>query len=71
MNYTLGRDHQSHATNGNKYRQTDTKDRRGHLKHIDGDGDDNIKQVPQSQAANQDIGSIPHTLVLIYDPEQR
>lgn len=43
----------------------------GYLEHIDGDGDDDIKQVPQCQAANQDVGSVPHTLVLVYDPEQR
>lgn len=42
-----------------------------YLKHVDRDGDDDIKQVSQSQAANQDIGSVPHALVLVYDPEQR
>lgn len=42
-----------------------------YLKHIDWDGNDNIEQVSQSQAANQDIGPVPHALVLVYDPEQR
>lgn len=47
------------------------KDVCGYLKHIYGDGNDDIKQVSECQAANQDIGSIPHTLVLVYDPEER
>lgn len=49
----------------------DTQKKGVYLKHIDWDGNDNIKQVSQSQAANQDIGSVPHALVLVYDPEQR
>lgn len=60
------RAHQSEET-----LETDRQDECGYLEHIDGDGDDNIKQVPQCQTANQDIGSIPHALVLIYDPKQR
>lgn len=42
-----------------------------YLVHIDGDGDDDIKQVSQCQAANQHIGSIPHAFVPVYYPEQR
>lgn len=53
---------------GHQSEETDTQDERSYLEHIDGDGDDNIKQVPQCQAPYQDIGSIPHALVLIYDP---
>lgn len=42
-----------------------------YLVHVDGDGDDNVKQVPECQAANQDVWPVPHTLVLVYDPQQR
>lgn len=58
-------------TNRGNTRHTDTKDKCGHLEHIDRDGDDDIKQIPQSQAADQHVGSVPHAFVLVYDPEQR
>lgn len=44
--------------------------KRAYLKDVDGDVADDVEKVPQGQAANQDVGPIPHTLVLVYDPQQ-
>lgn len=42
-----------------------------HLVHVDGNGDDDVEQVTKSQAANQDVGPVPHALVLVDYSEQR
>lgn len=42
-----------------------------YLVDVDGDVDDNMQQVSQSQAGDQDIGSITHALVLVDDSQQR
>lgn len=42
-----------------------------YLVDVDGDIDDNMQQVSQSQAGDQDIGSITHALVLVDDSQQR
>lgn len=44
---------------------------KAHLVHIDGNGDDDVEQVTKSQAPNQDVGSVPHALVLVDYSEQR
>lgn len=47
-----------------------SKLKEAYLKDVDGDVADDVEKVPQGQAANQDVGPIPHTLVLVYDPQQ-
>lgn len=42
-----------------------------HLVDVDGDVDDDMKKVAQGQAGDEDVGAIPHTLVLVDDPQQR
>lgn len=42
-----------------------------YLVDTDGDVDDDVQQVSQSQAGNQDIGTISHALVLVDDSQQR
>lgn len=41
-----------------------------HLVNVDGDSDDDVQQVTECQAADQNVGSIAHALVLVDDPQQ-
>lgn len=40
-----------------------------HLVDVDGDSDDDVQQVTERQAADQDVWSIAHALVLVDDPQ--
>lgn len=42
-----------------------------HLVDVDGDVDDDVEQVAQSQAGDENVGAVPHALVLVDDPQQR
>lgn len=42
-----------------------------HLVDVDGDVDDDVQQVAQGQAGDEDVGAIPHALVLVDDPQKR
>lgn len=37
---------------------------------IDGEGNENVEKISQSQAGDENIGPIPHAFVLVDDPEQ-
>lgn len=41
-----------------------------YLVHDDGDINDNVDKVSQCQAGYQRVRAVPHTLVLINDPQQ-
>lgn len=41
-----------------------------YLKYIDREINDHIDKVSKGKAGNQCIGAVPHTLVLVNDPEQ-
>lgn len=41
-----------------------------YLVHIDGQRDEDVEKVSQSQASNEDIGPIPHTFVPVNDSQQ-
>lgn len=41
-----------------------------YLKYIDREIDDHIDKVSKGEAGYQRVGAIPHTLVLVNDPEQ-
>lgn len=42
-----------------------------YLVQVDGDVDNDEKQVPQRQAGDEDVRSVSHAFVLVDDPEQR
>ena len=42
-----------------------------YLVGIDGDINDNVQQVSESQAGYQDIWTVSHALVLVHDSQQR
>lgn len=42
-----------------------------HLVDVDGDVDDDVQQVAQGQAGDEDVGAVPHALVLVDDPQER
>ena len=41
-----------------------------HLVNIDGNADDDVQQVSERQAGDQDVGPVPHALILIDDSQQ-
>ena len=42
-----------------------------YLEHVDGDGDEDVEQIPQSQASYENVGTVPHAFVLVDDPQER
>lgn len=41
-----------------------------YLVYIDGFVNENVDKVTQGQAGNEGVGSVPHALVLVYNPQQ-
>lgn len=42
-----------------------------HLVDVDGNADDDVQQVSERQAGDEDVGPVTHALVFVDDPEQR
>lgn len=45
-------------------------ERRPYLVYVDGDVNENVDEVAESQAGNEGVGPVPHALVLVYNPQQ-
>lgn len=43
---------------------------RAYLIHIDGQSNEDVKKVSERQARNEDVGPVPHALVLVNDPQE-
>lgn len=50
--------------------ETPSSDSSAHLVNINGNPNDDVQQVSQGQAGDQDVGPVAHAFILIDDPQQ-